>query len=113
MPTASYNPANGQILGTQRSLLAIYTDLQALSGAQKTAIWADFISGAPPKWSLDDGPLAGTVMACSIAAIDLTGLPVAVQTAARMKMVAAYVVDRPLYLVAPSFDGTIDIPGYE
>lgn len=113
MPIASYDPATGNILGTQRSLLSIYNDLNSLTGAQKNLVWADFTSGSPVKWSTDDGPNAGSVMACSIVAIDVTGLSAAVQTTARLKMVAAYVLDRPLYLVSPSFDPTINIPGYQ
>ena len=112
MPTVCYNPATGAKLGTQRSLLSIYNDLNALTLAKRNAIWADFTSGNPPKWSLDDGLNAGVVMALSVPAIDLTGLTTADQLKARIKMVAAYILDRPLYLVAPAFDGTIDVPGY-
>ncbi len=112
MPIASYDPATGNVLGTQRPLLAIYNDLNALTTPQKNAVWANFIAGSPPLWSTDDGVNAGSVMALSVPAIDLTGLTVAVQTIARLKMVAAYVLDRPLYLVNPSFDPTINIPGY-
>jgi len=112
MPTASYNPDTGELLGTQRSLLSIYQDLNALTAAQKNAVWTDFTSGTPPKWSLDDGPLAGVVMALSVPAVDLSGLSSADQLKARLKMVAAYCVDRPLYLVNPSFDGSISIAAY-
>lgn len=115
MPTASYNRATGEVLGAQRSLFAIYTDLNALSTAQKNAIWADFTSGTPPKWSLDDGPEAPTVMALSVPAIDLTGLTAADQLKARLKMVAAYLLDYPLYLANATFGG-VPIPsvlGYE
>lgn len=112
MPSASYDPATGALLGTQRALLSIYQDLQALSAAQKNLVWADFTAGSPPKWSTDDTPGAGVVMACSIPAIDLTGLATAVQTAARMKMVAAYVLYNPRYLVNPGFDPSILVPGY-
>ncbi len=116
MPVASYDPITGNVLGTQRSLLSIYNDLNALTLAQKNAIWANFTAGSPPLWSTDDGPYAGTVMACSVAAIDMTNLTTAVQTIARLKMVAAYVLDRPLYLVNPTFDPSVlnlSIPGYQ
>lgn len=113
MPIASYDPQTGELLGTQRSLLAIYQDLNALTDLQRTAIWLDVTTGTPPRWATSDGPNAGTVMALSVPAIDLTGLTVAVQTRARMKLVAAYVLDRPKYLVNPSFDATINVPGWE
>lgn len=110
---ASIDPATGNTLGIQRTLLAIYNDLQALTGTQQANVWADFTSGSPPRWATDSSPVAGSVMACSIPAIDLTGLAVTVQTKARMKMVAAYVVGNPLYLINPSFDPSINVPGYE
>lgn len=110
--TASYDPATGQLLGIKRSLLAIYQDLDGLSTAQKSAVWTDFTSGSPPRWSLDEGADAGTVMALSVPAIDLTGLTTAVQLVARLKMVAAFVRDNPLYLVNPAFDPTINVPGF-
>jgi hypothetical protein len=112
MPSASYDPVTGALLGTQRTLLAIYTDLQALTAAQKNLVWTDFTSGNPPKWSTDDTPGAGVVMALSVAAVDLTGLATAVQTAARMKMVAAYCLYNPKYLRNPAFDPTIFVSGY-
>lgn len=112
MPTAAYDPATGQLLGAKRSFLAIYNDLAALTSGQKAAVWAALTAGSPPLWATDDGPDAGAVAALSVAAIDLTGLSAGVQTAARMKMVAAYVRDNPLWLVAPTFDPTVNVPGY-
>jgi hypothetical protein len=69
MPTACYDPATGDLLGIERGLLAIYNDLNALSTAQKNAIWADFTGGTPAKWSTDLGPHADAVSALSIPAI--------------------------------------------
>lgn len=111
MPTASYDPTTGALLGTKRTLFAIYTDLTALTSAQKTAVWANITTGSPPKWALTEGADAGTVMALSVPAIDLT-LSAADQLKARMKLVAAYIRDTPKYLKNPAFDATINILGY-
>lgn len=111
MPTASYDNATGATLGTQRSLLTIYNSLNALTTNQKNAIWANFTAGNPPLWATNAGPNAGVVMALSSAAID-QGLAGAALTAARLKMVAAYLLDRPRYLQNPAFDPTINISVY-
>ncbi len=122
MPTACYDPATGGLLGTERSLFAIYTDLNALTNGQKNAIWTDFTSGSPPKWSQDgqDGVThgfhAGEVSAHAGLAIDMPVVAgnwtTALQTKARLMMVAVYMLDRPKYLVAPSFDATINIQAW-
>lgn len=115
MPLALYDPATGDLLGTAKTLLAIYTELAALSTARKNAVWADFTSGSPPKWSLDDGPFAPPVAALSVPAIDMhtsTAFTAAEQTAARLKMVAVYLMDNPLYLKNPAFDATINVVPY-
>lgn len=111
----SYDPATGATLGVERTLLAIYQDLNALSGATKTAVWTDFVSGSPPKWSLNDGPHADAVAAASGLAIDFPvggNWTTALQTAARMKMVAIYLLDRPRYLAAPAFAPAVTVLPY-
>lgn len=115
MSVACYNPATGQVLGVERTLLAIYNDLNALSAGQKTAIWNDFTSGNPPKWSLDDGTHADALAAASGLAIDMPvsgGWTASLQTAARLKMVAIYLLDQPLYLVNPQFAPAINVKPY-
>lgn len=111
MPTACYDPTTGVLLGTKRTLLAIFNLLNALTQTQKAAIWTDFTSGSPPKRALTEGLDAGTVMAISVAAID-QGLTGAALAKAQMKMVAAYIRDNPNYLKNPAFDATINIVGY-
>jgi hypothetical protein len=115
MPTACYDPATGDLLGIERGLLAIYNDLNALSTAQKNAIWADFTGGTPAKWSTDLGPHADAVSALSIPAIVMhtsTAFTAAEQLAARLRMVAAYLLDEPLYLRNPAFDPTVNVVPY-
>lgn len=107
-----YAPETGATLGIERPLLAIYQDLNALSAANRNAIWTNFVSGNPPLWSLDDGLHADALAALSVPAIDLTGLNAADQLKARLKMVAVYLLDRPLYLVNPVFAPTVNVKPY-
>ena len=95
---------------TKRGLLAIITDLNALSGAQKTAVWSDITSGSPPKWATDTGPNAAA-LAWAPTLITLNGLTAANVLDLKIKAVAMYVQDNPNYLVHPSFDNTINISG--
>lgn len=114
MATAVYDD-NGDFLGVERPLLGIYNQLNALTPARKTAVWTDFTSGSPPKWSLDPGPHADAVAAASGLAIDMPlggGWTAALQTTARLKMVAIYLLDKPLYLKNPDFDPAIDVIPY-
>lgn len=102
-------------LGYQRTFLAIYNDLNALTVAQKNNIWTAFVAGTPPLWSRDEGAHAGTVMACAGLAIDMAisaGFTAADQTRARLRMVAAYLVDNPTWLTQPAFDPSIDVRPY-
>ncbi|RJQ24609.1 hypothetical protein C4577_07510 [Candidatus Parcubacteria bacterium] len=93
-----------------RTLLAIYNDLNALSGAQKTAIWNDLTSGNPVKLSTNIGPAADGIFLIWRTAVNTT-----TAFTADMKLTAAtfYTRDNPNYLVNPSFDPSINIPGDE
>lgn len=113
MPVAIYDPATGDLLGTSKTLLQIYNELTALTTQQRAAIWADFTSGNPPKWSLVDGAFSPAIAALSVMAIDCAALLNATQLAkAQTKMVAVYLYEKPLYLVNPSFDANINIAPY-
>src|SRR5262245_15511406 len=46
-----------------RALWQIYQDIQALSAAQKTKVWADLTSGTPKKYLKDVGANAAAIMA--------------------------------------------------
>lgn len=127
-PPLMYDPINEDtenggplLLGSQKSLLTIFQELNALSAAQKNAVWIAFTAGNPPKWAQDgnDGSTWGThadaVSAHSGLAIDLPvsgGWTVALQTKARLQMVAVYLLDNPKWLVNPAFDPTINVRPY-
>ncbi len=93
-----------------RTLWAVYQDLLALTGAQKTNVWADLTSGSPAKITLDKGPHADIAFVLHWAATN-TSLPAAAIVDAKVRAAAAYVVDNPKYLVIPAFDVTINIAG--
>ena len=113
MPYASYDPANGQLLGTKRLIFDIFNDLGNLTATQKTNIWNDLDTGSPPKWARDEGINAADNHIIWMLATQLG----AVQTATdknlcRQMLIAIYVQDNPRYLEHPSFDTSINIPGY-
>jgi hypothetical protein len=93
-----------------RTLLAIYTDLQALTAAQKTNVWTDLSSGTPKKYLQDVGRNAAAIAALDWAATD-SGATGTALTAAKLRIGAMYVQDNPAYLINPSFDPTINVPG--
>lgn len=93
-----------------RPLYAIYVDLQALSAAQKIEVWNDLSSGSPKKYLLGTGPNTAAIGALDWAVTD-SGATGASLTAARLRIATAYVQDNPEYLVHPSFDPGINVPG--
>lgn len=94
-----------------RSLLSLIADLNALSASKKNAIWTDISSGSPPKWSTDTGPNAAAIAVLQLLAT--SGLSAADVLTAKVRGVAMYVQDNPKYLVNPSFDTSINVPGDE
>jgi hypothetical protein len=103
---AAHKPAGPR---KPRTLLAILTDLQALTTTQQQAVWTDFTSGSPAKWAGDAGPNAAALFTQMGVANDL-GLSGAALNKARVRAVAFYVQDVPGYL--PLSLG-INIPGDE
>jgi hypothetical protein len=95
-----------------RTMLAVRNDLAALTAAQKNAVWADLNSGTPPKWSTDAGPNAAALGAYQLIGSSAT-LSAADVLEAKLRGVAAYCLDNPLYLVNPTFAGGagINVPG--
>lgn len=93
-----------------RLLRLVLADLNALSAAQKTNIWNDFISGTPSKWQMDAGPRSTDVFTAALIGTHASG---GLQQQMRLLAVAAYVLDNPAYLVNPAFDATINVPGDE
>lgn len=100
----------------KRILFAIRQDLNALTNAQKTAIWNDLNGGNPPKWALDAGPNAAAIAAIEWGATVPAGVSTAEKTEARLRLAAMYCQDNPNYLVNQTFNGTvpaINVPGDE
>jgi hypothetical protein len=95
---------------SKRTLLEIGADLNALPGAQKNAIWANFTSGSPQLWMTDDGPNTAAIACLHLMATE-AGLSAAGILAAKLRAVAMFVQDNPRYLVNPAFDPIINIPG--
>jgi hypothetical protein len=94
----------------KRPIISIYTDLGSLSINQRTAIWSNLTAGTPPLWTLDLGPNAATLYSFRFQAT--TGsLTVAERNDAQRWAVAMYCQDNPKYLVAPTFDPTINVAG--
>ena len=93
-----------------RTLLAIYTDIAALNGGQKTNVWADLSSGSPAKYLTDAGADAASI-ACLDWAVRFSGLGVAALSDAKLRLAAIYCRDNPKYLTHPAFDATVNIAG--
>lgn len=95
-----------------RPLYAIYADLQALSGPNKTAIWSDLSSGTPKKYLVGVGGNVAAIAALDWAASD-SGATGNALTAARLRIAAMYCQDVPGYLVNPPFGTGINVTGDE
>lgn len=93
-----------------RTLLAIYTDLAALTSSQKLNVWADLSAGSPAKYLAYAGPEPGAIAALDWA-VRFSGLGAVAVTDAKLRIAAIYVQGNPLYLVAPAFDPSINVPG--
>ena len=93
-----------------RPLYAIYNDLVALTTTQQANIWADISSGTTPKYLLDAGPNTAALVVLDWA-VRSSGATGTALTAAKFRAVALYVQDNPTYLVTPTFDATINVPG--
>jgi len=93
-----------------RPLYAIYNDLVALTTTQQANIWADISSGTTPKYLIDAGRNTASLVVLDWA-VRSSGAVGASLTAAKFRAVAMYVQDNPTYLVAPTFDATINVAG--
>ncbi len=93
-----------------RSMLAIVTDLNALSGANQTAIWNAFNAGNPPLWSTDTGLQAPALSAHQLIGSS-TVIESAIALAAKFRAVACYCIDNPKWLVSPAFAPSVNVPG--
>lgn len=94
--------ATSLIARTARKWRAILNDLQALTNTQRTAIKTDLTNGTPAKWTtLTDDPVVWAVL----------GNAAAATTQQLVAAVVQIILTNPTYLVQPTFDATINIPG--
>lgn len=93
---------------TLKSLYALGTAIAALSTSQKTNLFAALFSGTPPLYQSDIGPNAAAIGAVYLC----TATPGVFTQPQQIGIAAFYVQDNPGFLVAPSFDPTINISGY-
>lgn len=105
-----------------RTMYAIAADIFALTGTlptpangtQKANIIADLFTGnlatGGQKWQQDAGLNAAALSAVYAAITASNGLAT-FNAAQQLIMAAMYVQDNPNYLVHPSFDSTINVPG--
>lgn len=93
-----------------RSLVSIYNDINSLTNSQKLNIWNDLTSGSPIKISTNKGNNAGNIFLIW-RITENTSLPIATVTDMKLTAITYYTQDNPNYLVNPSFDNTINIPG--
>lgn len=84
--------------------------IAGLSTAQWNNVVADLFAGSPAKWQLDNGPYAVSIGAGACFAIQSNGAFL-FNKFQQFDLAAIYCVDNPTYLVNPSFDPTINIPG--
>jgi hypothetical protein len=97
---------------TARVLDAIYTDVNALTAAQQNNVWNDISAAAPPsgrKYLMDAGLNVAAIFAMDWSI--RTTSPGAARTLAMNYIISMYTQDNPMYLVTPSFDTTINVPG--
>lgn len=94
-----------------RTLLAIVTDLSALTSTQKSNVSGALFSptNAPPILA-DAGANAAAIWAL-YAMVQLNGVTTADKNTIKLYAAAQYVQDNPAYLVNPSFDSSINIRG--
>lgn len=95
---------------TSRLMCSIYSDLLTLNTTQQTNAWSDLSSGTPKKYLLDTGINAAAIGALDWAVTDSGATDTALKNA-RLRIAAAYIQDNPTYLVNPTFDPTINVPG--
>jgi hypothetical protein len=113
MPTASYDPETGQLLGNKRLLCDVFSSIQALTAQQRTNLWNDLKApapGAPRKYLTDEFVNAAAIFALDYSANQTSGGQL---VAAQNSIMAMWIQDYPLYAVNPSFDASINVPGYE
>lgn len=120
-PTATQAQINqgNQLLATwdmrpyrARRLIDLINDLNALTSTQKTNISNDLFSGTPLKVLLDPGANISPIFVLYWGT-QTPGLTTQDKNLAKLYAAAMYVQDNPAYLIQPTFDTTINVPGWE
>lgn len=96
----------------RRRLYDIWQQLNGLTAGQQNNIWTNITSGTPPLWATDAGSNAAGIMALHWSATN-SGATAANLNDAKRRLVAMYCQDNVKYLVNPTFDPTINVPGDE
>ena len=90
----------------------IYTQIGALTATQKLNISNDLFGGSPPKFTQDIGDDSPDLLV--LWTLQQTGgLSTADKNLVKQAAATIYCRDNPKYLVNPSFDTSINIPGDE
>lgn len=88
----------------------LITNIGALNNNQKNNIWTDFTTNK--RYQTDTGPNAGSLLlAAYLANTALIGGSPTDLLNGKILAIALYVQDNPNYLVNPTFDSTINVPG--
>jgi hypothetical protein len=99
-----------------RPLWSIRADIQALTAAQFSNVWADLSAAvpgeAPRKYLTDYGANVAGIFVFDWG-LYVTGPTAAQVKAGQISLAAMYTQDNPKYLVNPPFDPSIDVPGDE
>jgi len=100
-------------LGRQSRLLYdIWVDFDKLTGAQKQAVLTDLTGGSPPKWRLNRGPNAGSMLSIWVTS-QTTVMPTPDKNLCKQALAVLYTQDNPYYLLNPTFDPTINVSALE
>lgn len=93
-----------------RPLFDLVTALNGLNATQKTNISNDLFGGSPAKWTQATGENSSSILVIFTLTQTAT-LSTADKNLAKIHGTALYIQDYPNYLVNPSFDPTINVPG--
>lgn len=94
-----------------RPLLDLVNAINVLTAAQKTNISNDLFGGTPLKALLDDGANVSAIF-CLYYIVQTASMSGADKTLAKLYAAAMYCQDNPMYLINPSFDTSINVPGW-
>lgn len=95
-----------------RTLYAIRDDILALTPAQQDNIIADLWSGTPEKILLHQGSNCSPIFAVFFS-LGNGAFAATPERLGRIYASALYVQERPVYLINPGFDPSINVPGWE